>query len=441
MLKHHLRPTLSYPLGIAMGSIISPRLTFITLVLAAAGGCHYEVDFGAGKSFDVENVQDAHGQWPRWRGERVDGVSPETKWNAKWPDEGPKTLWRINVGKGYSAVAVAAGRAYTLGHKDDTETVFCLDGGGRTTWNHSYRAQPVDNLHPGGPGATPTVDGKRVYTLGREGHLFCFDATGGDVVWSKHLQKDFDLKLPEWGFTSSPLVVDDSLVLDAGPVIALDKTTGKLLWKTDPFKAGYGSPVLFQHGGRRLIAVLNNECLLVVNAEDGQQIARHPFKSSYETTSVTPIVHEDTIFISAGYGKGCELLRLADGKLTRVHENKKMRNQFSTSVLWQGHLYGFDGNSSSSRTCSLVCMEHATGKMKWAERGNGCASLMIAGGKLIILSDQGELVTAEAGAEGYKQLARAKLFEDTCWTMPVLAGGRIYCRSSTGELACVDVSR
>ncbi len=380
------------------------------------------------------------GSWPNWLGPNHNGVSHERGWKAHLSETGTPIAWRKEVGAGYSSVAVAEGRAYTMGHQGGQEIVTCLDAAtGEEKWTHRYSGALVNNLHSGGPGATPTVDGDHVYTLGREGQLYCLRTSDGQVVWSKQLSSELGTALPEWGFTCSPWVRGDALIVEAGRVAALDKHSGKLLWKSKAFRPGYGSPVVFSHGENELVAVLNNDQLLIVSADDGSKVAGYDWETGYATTSTTPIVSGDLFFISSGYNKGCALLRLTGDGLQAVYANQNMRNHMNNSVLWKGHLYGFDGNSNSSRNAKLVCLEHRTGRVKWSARGLGCGSLMLADEKLILLSDKGELVIAEASPGDFKEISRLKVLEATCWTMPVLAGGRIYCRNDAGKLVCVDV--
>jgi outer membrane protein assembly factor BamB len=234
------------------------------------------------------------------------------------------------------------------------------------------------------------------------------------------------------------------VIVDAGSLAAFDKHTGAVVWKTKAYEAGYGSPVAMLSGARHLIAVLNNKYLLLVDAKDGAEVVWYKWQVSRETSAITPIIHEDTIFISGGYGDGCVLVQFDDGSLYKVYTSREMSNHMNTSVLWEGHLYGFHGNGASrppARTAKLVCMEHETGSVRWAEYGLGCGSLMIADGKLIVLSDTGELVIIEATPEKQKIISRAQVLDGKCWTMPVLAQGRIYCRNAAGDLVCVDVRR
>ncbi len=396
------------------------------------------------------------GDWPAWRGPRGDAISAETDWSNDWPADGPKKLWTAKVGVGFSAVSVANGRAYTAGHaatehEGDKETagddtVWCFNAEtGEVLWKRSYPCKPIANNHEGGPSATPAVDGNHVYTLSKEGQLFCLDTANGDIVWKVELPQLVETEVPLWGFSGSPRVFEDKLILDAGRLIALDKNTGEIAWKTPDYVVGYGSPVLFTLGGEPLIALLNNQYLLVVRAKDGSLVDKAGWTSSFATSSTTPVVdvtdNAATIFISTGYQTGCALYDLADGKLTRRFKNKNMSNHMASCVSWKNVLFGFDGNSSPSSQVRLVAVDRDSGEVLWKERGLGCGTLMRSGDRLILLSDDGRLVIAEASDQEYKPLAKAEVLQGKCWTMPVLAGGRIYCRNASGDLVCLDVKK
>ena len=211
------------------------------------------------------------------------------------------------------------------------------------------------------------------------------------------------------------------------------------MWASEEHRPGYGTPTAFKHDGQQMFATLNCDGVLIVRAKDGGSVASYEWDSPFATNSTTPIVVDDTIFISTGYGKGCTLLKLKDGELKPLYEHRKMRNHFNNSVLYKDKLFGFDGNSNLGRVVKVVCMDYATGKVHWSQRGFGCGSLLIADGKLILLSDEGVLAIAEADSKAFREISRCKVLDGQCWTVPVLAGGLLYCRDSSGHLVCIDL--
>lgn len=380
--------------------------------------------------------------WPRWRGPDLNGISKETGWTTQFPASGPKVLWKANVGTGFSSIAVANGRAYSMGNKADTDTVYCFDAEtGKVLWRHAYPCELLDKYYEGGPGSTPTVDGDRVYTFSKTGELFCLDATGGKVIWSKNLARELGAKLPTWALAGSVLVEGDRLLLNLGDAgTAVDKQTGKVLWTSGKGPAGYATPVPFGSGDDRAVAIFGEKHVCAVRVQDGKELWRHPWKTSYEVNGADPIVLDargERVFISSGYNRGCALLRIADGKPAVLWENKNMRNQFNPSVRIDGHIYGIDDDAGKNNT-SLKCVDLETGAVRWSEPTR-FGSLLAADGKLIVLNERGLLMIVEAAPGAAKVLARAQVLGGKCWTTPALANGRIYCRNAAGDLVCLDV--
>lgn len=377
--------------------------------------------------------------WPQWRGPNRDGISAETGWNAQWPAAGPRQQWKASLGTGLSGVAVADGKVYTLGNSNDTDTVWCLDAGtGQVIWQQSYPCDPYDpNGYPG-PRGTPTVEGGRVYTLGRLGQLHCFDAATGRIVWSKDLAKTYRAKAPKWGFAGSPLIDGGKLFVEVGAkgasVVAFDPATGAELWKAGDDAAGYSSPVSLGTGETRAVLTLQARALVARRMADGRELWRYPWKTDYDVNAATPIVSGENVFISSGYDHGGALLRVTAGGPKLVWEKDVMRNQMNSSVLIDGHLYGFDERQ-------LACVELATGKVAWTEKKYGKGSLMAADGKLILLGERGLLGTATATPQAYREISSAHVIGGKdVWVVPVLANGRIYVRSK-GDLICLDVAK
>ena len=338
-----------------------------------------------------------------------------------------------------------------MGNTADTDAVYCLDAStGKEVWKHTYPCLAKDpNGYPG-TRCTPTVDGDRVYTVGRQGQLFCLNTKNGEVIWKKNYQQDYKAKVPTWGFSTSPLVEGDLLIVETGgpgaAALALDKKTGKEIWRSGDDAAAYGSPVAFDYKGQRAVVLLPASGLVAHAVKDGKELWRHPWKTSYDVNASTPVIDDEKVFISTGYNTGAALVSFARNPPEVVWQNKNMRNHVNSSVLWQGYLYGFDGQAGRG---NLKCLDWKTGEEKWSKEGFGTGSVIVADGKLIVYSDKGKLAVAEASPAGYKELASTQATEvkkelppntkgDT-WALPVLANGKIYCRS-LGQLVCLDVS-
>lgn len=381
------------------------------------------------------------GDWPVFRGPDRNGISKETAWASKW-DGTPKTLWSAPVGDGFSGVTVAAGKAYTMGHKDGKDTVWCFDAlKGTMVWKQSYDAIPRGSTNPdyNGPRATPTIDGAMVYTFSRDGQVFCFDAAEGNVKWSVDVKKEYGYDVPAWGFAASPLVMGQMLLINAGSSgLALDKATGKTIWSSPKGVGGYNTPVVYVQGGKPRLAFSNGEAILSVDPASGKVAWKFPWTTSYKVNSADLIISDGKLFASSGYRYGCALLDINTDEPKQLWKNALMRNHFHTCVLLDGYLYGVDGDQQ--KPDGLKCMDLKTGEVKWQEPSVKYGGLVVADGKLIILTEQGELVVAAASSEKYAELARAKVLDGVSWTAPVLANGRVYVRNRTGQVACIDLS-
>jgi outer membrane protein assembly factor BamB len=373
--------------------------------------------------------------WYRWRGPDLNGISKETGWQTSWPESGPKQLWKAPVGTGFSSFSISRDRVYTMGNTNDTDVVSCLEAGsGKFVWQHAY-ACPLDPKNfEGGPGATPTVDGDFIYTFSRKGHVYCLNAADGKVAWSKNLNKELGLEIPTWGFAGSALVEGNLVILNAGNAgIALDKKSGKVVWDSGKGPGGYATavPLAGPDGG---VAMFSRQSLIAVKAADGRELWSYPWKTSYDVNAADPVIAGDRVFMSSGYNHGATVIRIKGSQAEKVWESKNMRNHFNSCVLWQEHLYGVDESE-------LRCLAFDTGEVKWKYPQFGKGSLMLADGKLIGLSEKGELIIAEATPSAFKPVARAQVLTGKCWTMPVLSNGHIYCRNARGDVVCLDVSK
>ncbi len=401
---------------------LSSRVLLVALVVFLAG-------VGAAAAAD----------WPNYRGPNYDGISSETGWRTEMPQSSP-IEWKTSLGWGFASMAVSDGYVYAMGNVDDRDIVYCLDAAtGKEKWRQSYPCPLYKKNHEGGPCGTPTVEGDAVYVFSKNGNALRLDAGTGKIVWHKKLREELGLKDLTWFFSSSPLIVDNLVILNAGTAgVALNKADGSVVWHNGADAGGYATPVPYTQDGKKCIALFGARDLFGIEAATGKILWRFEWKTSYDINAADPIVAGERIFISSGYNKGCALLKLENGGVTEVYSNKNMRNQCNASVLWNGHIYGFDGQVGGSGR--LTCIDLETGQTKWAQRGLGTGSLVLADGKLIVLGERGKLAIVEATPDGYKELSSAEILEGKCWTSPVLANGRIYARNAAGDLVCVNVS-
>ena len=382
------------------------------------------------------------GEWPQWRGPNRDGISHETGLLKSWPEGGPKVLWRVPVGDGYSGISVSKGRAYTITADGDGEFVICLDASnGNEIWRFRSGSKFTES-NGNGPRSTPTVGGDWVFALGAKGQLYSLDARYGKELWKHDLLKEFESTIPPWAFSTSPLVEGDLLLVEVGgqpgkSIVAFDIRSGRVAWTSHTDKPAYSSPIAITYNGIRQIVFLTSKTLLSVSPEDGQIYWKYPWLTHEGINVATPIfVPEDKIFISASYDKGAALVKVkstSEGKFTveEVWKNRVMKNHFNSSVLHGDYLYGFDG-------AILKCIRVDTAEDQWKKRGFGKGSLTLADGHLIILSDSGQLALAEATSSEYKEKASAPVLEGKCWTVPTLAGGKLYVRNQK-EMVCLDM--
>jgi outer membrane protein assembly factor BamB len=244
--------------------------------------------------------------------------------------------------------------------------------------------------------------------------------------------------VPDWGFGGSPLVIGDLLLLNVGEAgVAVNKTTGKVVWKSASLDAGYSTPVPMSAGGKSLAVLTNRHEFLAVDVRTGKEVWKLHWATQYGANAADPIVDGDRVLISAGYGKGSALLQSADDVPKTIWKSTVLRSHLNPGVRLGNFVYGFDGDNTAD--ASLKCIEFATGKEKWSQADLGEGSLIIADGKLIVLSEKGELSIAPASPDGFKPIAHAQALGGKCWTSPVLSGGRIFCRNAQGDLVCLNV--
>ncbi len=383
--------------------------------------------------------------WPNWRGPQKNGISLETDWSCNWPTQGPPVLWKQQVGIGFSSIAVSQNRAYTMGNTGkkgtgqfpaNQDVVYCFDAQtGQELWSHSYASDLKPNGYEGGTSATPTIAEGRVYTLSKHGMVFCLNAASGKVLWRKDLVKEFGLELPTWGLSSSPLLIRKTIVLNAGTHgLALSQANGSLVWSTGKGKAGYSTPVEYQIEGLDCLALFGLDTLAGIKAHTGELLWKIPWKAKYDENIADPIIHKGHMFVSSFLGSRCSLFEIERNGLEERWQRKDLLNWLNSSVLWQGYAYGVDAKDKA-----LKCLNFNTAEIQWTYPNVGLGSLMMADGKLIVLTEKGQLLIASASSKEFSPMNKANILTGKCWTVPVLSQGRLYARNAEGDLVCLEM--
>jgi outer membrane protein assembly factor BamB len=376
--------------------------------------------------------------WPRWRGPNANGISKETGWNPAALNGNVQKLWETNVGVGHSSFAIRGKYLYTMGNVDSKDIIYCFDAeSGKEYWRYSYKCSAGSY---GGPRATPTLDGDYVYTLSREGHVHCLEATTGKLVWSKKMQDEFDAEPPTWGFASSPYIVDDMVIINVlKHGAALNKRTGTEIWVSNTNVSGYASPSMITVDGKTYGLFFGENKLYGVDLKSGKELWSYPWKTKYDVNASDPLVIGNQIFITSGYRTGGALLRISGDKPQLVWQNKNMSNHFGGVIYHDGHLYGADGMVGKSRT-KLSCINLNTGNVVWSEK-LGFNSSILADKKLIVINEKGKLLIADVTPSGFKEISTTQILPRSvrCWTAPILANGKIYCRNTDGDVVCINV--
>ena len=385
----------------------------------------------------------AAADWTRFRGPDLNGISRETGWSSTWSAEGPKVAWRAKVGIGFSTVVISGGKLITSGHDGRAkgqDTLWCLDAAsGKELWKHSYAAPLGNKYFEGGTTGTPTIEGEHVFHLSRQGDFYCLELASGKVVYQKQLVAELGVEVPEWGFAGSPLVEGKLVILNVGSHgTALDKATGKVVWQSGKSSAAYATPIPFDLDGTRCVAILTHRECAAVEVATGKVRWTRKFTSAYDTNAGAPLVQDGAVLISGETALAAKL-NLRDGTPALGWKTESW-TQFNAGVVIGGQLYAFHGHAGKPAEGELRCLDWQTGATKWAQKGMGVGSLMAADGKLIVLSETGELLVVAANPQKFEALARAQVIGKKCWIVPVLANARIYVRNAPGDLLAMDVS-
>ena len=372
--------------------------------------------------------------WPQFLGPGRNGISPETNLIDAFSDDGPKTVWKVAGGVGMSAIAVVDGHAITMWNDQQNQRVVSLKpSDGSENWSTSIG--PIyKNSMGDGPRATPTIVDDTVFVYGGDGILAGLSLGSGDVVWSVDVPRELRTKPSEYGMSSSPLVFGDSVIVTCGgtgsAVAAFNKTTGAKKWSAVDGAAGYASVALLNVAGAKQLVSFNGTGVYGLDPSSGKLLWEYPFQTPYDCNTASPINVAEYVFISAGENHGSVMLDIqSKGGSFEVKEvwasvdtKSVLRNEWQTSVLIDGHLYGFDNVGSAGPVTHLTCIDAKTGSPKWRKTRFGKGNLIAADGKLWITTMSGELILVKASPEAYIELGRSKLFGKTRQTLSIKDG-------------------
>lgn len=368
--------------------------------------------------------------WSQFRGNLRNGQNIETSAIEAWPESGPPLLWTKAVGNGFAEVTSAAGNAY----------IFSSDslGGGYEylaaieieTGNERWKTK-VDSLYfevdgwGHGPRSTPVIDDEAIYCLSGFGKLTALSIKDGSKLWMVDIPKEFGSTQPRWGYSSSPVLVENLLILETGGAenrayTALDRKTGKTIWSKGICDAGYNSPAIANINGQNQIIFAADTMLFAFDLA-GNQL--WDFKMPFRQPTAMPVfIGPDKFFLSTVSDVGSLMIQVANNTASQVWTNTAMQNEWSTSCYHKGFIYGI------SKT-KLVCVSAETGEMKWGQRGFGKGSLIILGDKLIVLSDQGLVTVVDASPEKYTKIGSFQALQGKSWTAPSFAEGKLFVRN------------
>lgn len=379
-------------------------------------------------------------QWPGWGGKNRDFVSDAKDLASAWPADGPKKVWSRPLGAGYSSIAADGGQLYTMYREGDDEILVALDAAtGKNVWEYKYAAPVPKGMDPQfgkGPNATPQVHDGKIYTFGVGGVLTCVDQKTGKKVWSHDVVTEFSAKIPNFGFSASPIVYKNSLIVPVGGagvgVMAFDLASGAVQWKKHDYADTYSSPIVANVGGKDEIILLAGTEAIGMDPATGEIEWKYPIETQFKTNIMTPLYGPDGIlFISSAPGVGSRGLKLnrKDGKVDveEVWTTMKMQIGQGTAARSGNVIYGPNGSES---LFFMTAIEAGTGKVLWRERGFVKANVIYADGKLIALEEDGNLSISTATPEKFELKSKVQLFKKSAWSTPTLVGQKLFVRDN-----------
>jgi outer membrane protein assembly factor BamB len=395
-------------------------------------------------------IPDPAAYWTDFRGPFRDGHYRQRPIRTNWPRGGLTPIWKQPIGGGYASFVIAHGRAFTIEQRGEQEVVAAYElTTGRELWTNAWSALFRESLGGDGPRATPTWAEGVVFALGASGELRALDESTGRVIWRKNILEDNRAANLDWGMAASPLVVDDTLVvLPGGPdgrsVVAYERKTGMRAWSALSDKQAYASPMLVTLAGVRQLIVFTAKRLVGLRPDGGELLWEYPWRTDFDINAGQPMVVSDNrVFLSSGYGAGAAVIEVvlspplepapyvAQFAVREVWRNNRMKNTFTSSVLYNGFIYGLDESI-------LACLEAATGELRWKGGRYGHGQVLLAGGYLIVLTEDGGLALVRATPDRHEEIARFQAIEGKTWNHPAMADGVLLIRN-LAEMAAYDL--
>jgi len=393
------------------------------------------------------------GSWLQWGGPQRNFVLSSPPLASTWPSSGPRKLWERGLGEGHSSVLADGNRLYTMYRhagllsmlwRTQSETIAAMDAGtGKTLWEHTYDSSTgdLDLEYGAGPHSTPLIVGNTLFAVGSRTELFALDKSSGKVIWQHNLVNEFGAPQADRGFAPSPIAYRDTIILPAGAkggaVMAFNQRTGALAWKSGDYSTAPASPILISVGGQDQLVVTGADEMLGVDPSNGTVLWRHPHKTQWGLNISTPVWADDNLlFVSAAYNNGARLLKLTHTAGKTTVEEQWFQNRMKThigTVIRLGDFYV--GSNGDFGPCPTVGVDVKTGTVLWQNREFARSTFLHADGKLIILDEDGNLGLAAPTRQGLNVLARASVLSNKAWTVPTLAGTRLYVRDRAKMLA------
>jgi len=380
-------------------------------------------------------VEIAGAQWLQFGGPRRDFTVECSGLADEWPADGPTKLWQRSLGDGYSSILFEDDRLYTMTHRDGNEYVVCLRAdNGETIWEYGYTTDNVDRGFGPGPRGTPAIDGDRVVAVGISGRMHCLRKSDGKVLWSHDLVKEFGAVIPQWGYSNSPLVYKDLVIVPVGAadrgVTAFRAASGDIAWSSEGTPNGYASPLPINVDGQEQIVVFMGKEVVGLAPDSGKTLWRVGHETNYDVNATMPMWTEDNVLIvSSAYGTGAQAFRLkCEGErtsVTPVWKQKSLGVHHGTLIRVGDALLGSVGMMGGA---VMMAVDIKTGEVKYRRRNFGKATMLHADGKLIVLDETGKLGLARADGEDFTVLSSAEVFTDTSWTVPTIIGTTMYVR-------------